>query len=160
MTVTHGVSATRGGTTCETAGHGRGRQGQLPEAKASPGTPGEHGRLWGTGPQGHQAPWEAAPRSGGAVSRDVQAGQRPLPWQNLPGTRGVTQPGCAEPRPLPRISDASLCHASSSREPLGSGSPLLNNKAAVASGKSRHCLNLQLLLMGACSRAHTVGREG
>lgn len=64
MTVTHGVSATRGGTTCETAGHGRGRQGQLPEAKASPGTPGEHGRLWGTGPQGHQAPWEAAPRSG------------------------------------------------------------------------------------------------
>lgn len=37
-------------------------QGQLPEAKAFPGPPGERGRLWGRGSQGHQAPWEAAPR--------------------------------------------------------------------------------------------------
>lgn len=111
----------------------------------------------GGGPGATRLPGKPSLHSGGAVSRDVQADRRPLPWQNLPGTRGATQPGCGKPRPLPRISDAFLRHASGSREPLGSDSPLLSHKAAVASGKSDQCLNLQLLLlMGAHSRAHTV----
>lgn len=122
-------------------------QDQLPEAKAFPGTPkGTRAAVGEGGPGATRLPGKPPPRSGGAVSRDVQADRRPLPWQNLPGTCRATQPGCAEPRPLTRISDVSPPprHPSASREPLGLGSPLLSHEPAVASGKSRHCLNLQL----------------
>ena len=83
-------------------------QDQLPEAKAFPGTPKGTRAAVGEGVGGPPGSLGSRPpRSGRAVSRDVQADRRPLPWQNLPGTCRATQPGCAEPRPLTRIADAS-----------------------------------------------------
>lgn len=50
----------------------------------------------------------------GLCPRDVQADRWPLPWQSLPGTHGVTQPGCGK---APASGSQMPPPASGSREP-------------------------------------------